>query len=209
MRSASLHRARRRRSLGYTVMEVMMALAVLSVGATGVIAMQKTTLLGNVRARNLGTANSIAAAWVERLRTDATQWTDSGGLPNVGNTRWLNRVGTDFPAISGGEGVWFRPDPDTAYGVFPGADVFGLDTENELDTAFCTHLRLLQLTPNMIRAEVRVFWLRNQGGGTFGGRELCSADAGYVLDLSNNPEARRRYHFVYLATGILRNDSAR
>ena len=46
-------RARTRRlraRLAYTVIEVMMAMAVLSIGATGVIAMQKAALLGNVRA---------------------------------------------------------------------------------------------------------------------------------------------------------------
>ena len=57
---ASKRRTGRAR-LGYTVIEVMMALAVLSIGATGVIAMQKAALIGNVRARNLTTASAIAS----------------------------------------------------------------------------------------------------------------------------------------------------
>ena len=34
---------------GYTIIEVMMAMAVLALGSTGIIAMQKVTLAGNQR----------------------------------------------------------------------------------------------------------------------------------------------------------------
>ena len=52
---ARLSRAARKRwsIAAYTVMEVMMALGVLSVGATGVIALQKATVIGNLRRQGL------------------------------------------------------------------------------------------------------------------------------------------------------------
>ena len=79
--------ARRALIAGYTVVEVMMAMAVLSIGATGVIAMQKTALLGNLRARNLATASAIASAWVERLRIDGVRWTiDGAGVNTIAAT---------------------------------------------------------------------------------------------------------------------------
>jgi hypothetical protein len=71
--------------------------------------------------------------------------------------------------------------------------------------AFCTHLRLTQLLPKLIRAEVRVYWLRRQGGGVVGsaGTAFCGEAPSAVT-----PE-RERYHFVYMTTGIMpsqRND---
>lgn len=202
--------SRRRSRLGsiaaYTVVEVMMALAVLSVGATGVVAMQKAALVGNVRARDLATANAIASAWMERLRMDALRWVPlDGNTSSIAQTDFLNVVGTDFPTINGTEGQWFVPPPLGAMWLSPGADVRGMDTTVASEQGFCTHLRLTQVLPNLIRAEVRVFWLRNQGGGTINGEPLCSADPGYVAAL-DQPNADARYHFVHLVSGLVRHD---
>jgi len=181
-----------------------MALAILSVGATGVIAMQKATLVGNVNARDLSTATAIADKWLERLRNDGLSWSvTETGLNTITTTRWLNVVGTDFPQLSSDEGVWFRPTPVATDGISPQADVNGNDTFVDAEAGFCTHLRLTQLMPSMIRAEVRVFWLRRSGDGT-GGEPLCSDDSDYIDNLGSK---LGDYHFVYMATGVLRNDA--
>lgn len=204
---------RRSKSLGYTMVEVMMALAILAVGATGVIAMQKTTLIGNTRARNLATASRVAATWIDRLKIDALGWRKTtGGGTTISKTRWLKVVGEDYPQIGGNENVWTRPAVDTALGYSPGADVRGYDiTDAALlkDAAFCTNVRLVQLLPNMVRADVRVFWLRHRGtnvsnseAGTINGQELCSGDAGYVGKVG---EATSRYHFVYMSAAVMRS----
>jgi type IV pilus assembly protein PilV len=196
---------------GYTIVEVMMALAVMAVGATGVIAMQKATLVGNTRARNLSTASTIASAWLDRVKLDALSWRklDTGGT-TISKTKWLTKVGEDFPQQSGDEGKWFRPDIDSVAGYSPMADVRGFDitdTNKTSEAAYCTHLRLTQLLPNMIRAEVRVFWLRNHGtsvsnkyAGTLNGKQLCDGDQGYVTDVGT---ATSRYHFVYLSSAVM------
>jgi prepilin-type N-terminal cleavage/methylation domain-containing protein len=203
-RPAPAHAARLR---GYTVLEVMVALAVLTVGGAGVVAMQKATLLGNNTARNLATANAIAATWAERLRTDGLQWTEVAGVNTIGNTTWLNVVGSDFPTIAGSEGQWLRPVQDAAGGVWYQANVQGLDTSVAAEAAFCTNIRLVQLLPTMIRAEIRVYWLRERGGGlASGATTLCSNNPTYLLNVGG---ARDRYHFVYLTTAIMRNDSSR
>jgi type IV pilus assembly protein PilV len=182
----------------------MMAMAVLSIGATGVIAMQKATLIGNVRARDLSIASAIASAWVERLRADAQRWSlEPTGLSTIESTTYLNVVGTDFPGVAGLEGVWFVPADDVANDMSAQADVRGHDTFNAADAGFCTHLRLTQITPNTIRAEVRVFWLRARGAGTVGGQPLCSTDSGYIASVDTAVDS---YHFVYLSTAILRTD---
>ena len=211
-------RARRALLAGYTVVEVMMAMAVLSIGATGVIAMQKTALLGNLRARNLATASAIASAWMERLRIDGVRWTiDRAGVNTIGATAYLSIVQNDFPTVVNPEGIWFapvaNPEPGMA-GVQPTKDVRGMDTALGTDQGFCTNIRLTQVLPNMIRAEVRVFWLRNHGGGkannetgTLAGQPLCPVNNQAFLNVDlTSAQAQERYHFVYLSSTILRND---
>lgn len=212
LRPVSVQARARRRRAAYTMVEVMMALAILAVGATGVIAMQKATLIGNTRARNLTIASSIASAWIDRLKIDGLAWrkTTSGGT-TINDTRWLKTVGEDYPQIGGNENVWFRPGIDMTLGYSPAADVRGHDITDAAKTkeaAFCTNVRLVQLMPNMVRADVRVFWLRNRGtnvsdteAGTVNGMELCSGDAGYVSKVSDSTS---RYHFVYMSAAVMR-----
>jgi prepilin-type N-terminal cleavage/methylation domain-containing protein len=194
---------------GYTVVEVMMAMAILAVGATGVIAMQKATLIGNVRARDLHVGNAIASSWIERLRADSQRWlVNEDSTSTIGQTRWLNVVGSDFPTVAGAEGAWFRPAQVALEDISYLADVRGDDTTDPSVAGFCTHLRLTQLTPRMIRAEVRVYWLKTHGvsttpqsGGTLGGVAFCNEDPALV------GAERQRYHFVYMTSGIMANDS--
>jgi type IV pilus assembly protein PilV len=138
-------------------MEVMAALAVLAVGATGVVGLQKITIIGNRNARTLSTANALATTWIERLRSDGARWNVTNG---VTNTTWLNHA----------NGGWFVPTEGegTLLGSHQ-ADVLGADIfPNTGDTsaiAFCTHVRLEWMGPaataSLMRAEVRVFWSRN------------------------------------------------
>jgi prepilin-type N-terminal cleavage/methylation domain-containing protein len=202
-----------KKSLGYTIVEVMMALAVLSIGATGVVALQKTAVIGNVRARNLASANALAASWIDRLRVDGLRWrVQQNGINTiVGSTAWLTSVGTAFPPA--GASNWIVPNPvatNALAAVEIGADVRGFDDNDPADQGFCVAYKLTQLLPNMIRADVRVYWLRHQGGGTVNGTgDVCRTGLAYqdALDVTvGSTNADRRYHFVHLSTAILRND---
>jgi prepilin-type N-terminal cleavage/methylation domain-containing protein len=141
----------RRAGRGYTLMEVMVSLAVLTIGAAGVIALQKVTGVGNMYTRNIATANRIAAKWVERLELDGRQWTEMTGFQS---TFWLKSAAAP-------PGQWAAPVEKPAY-ASPDADVLGADIFNgdTADAAFCTHLRLTTLAgfQGAVRAEVRVFW---------------------------------------------------
>ena len=202
-------RARRARALlAYTVIEVMMAMSVLAIGATGVIAMQKAALLGNVRARDLATATTLASSWLERLRIDGLMWQQNpNGLSTLPATTWLNVVTT------ANAGTWVVPN--AAFNYQNGADLHGYDvTVASGQQGFCVNMRLTQLLPTIIRAEVRVYWLRthNQarsggGSGMFqSGNSLCANSAALLQDLSTD-EALQRYHFVYMTSAISRNDA--
>lgn len=153
-------------SRGYTVMEVMMSLAILGVGASGVMAVQKATLLANTSAKNLATANFIAETWMERLRVDALQWNDPAGVPDLASdTAWLKAAATSP--------VWVIP-PTIAAPMsggsdadVTGADTFLTDPVPLAASAFCTQLRLKSFDPTtlptyrkLIRVEVRVLWAR-------------------------------------------------
>lgn len=162
---------------GYTVVEVMMALVVLTLGAVGVIAMQRAVAMGNTNARNLATANAIAQTWVERLRTDAQVWNDQGGTPDIGETVWLNTASTSPPPSGGG---WVRPTVTNFGNNTPAgsneADIMGADLLNAGDklkfaTAYCTEFRLTRFSNSpttgalasyykVVRIEVRVIWDR-------------------------------------------------
>jgi type IV pilus assembly protein PilV len=63
-RSGALARARRR-SLGYTMIEVLMGMAVLAVGASGVLALQKITIFGVTNGRAINAATVVGASHIE------------------------------------------------------------------------------------------------------------------------------------------------
>jgi type IV pilus assembly protein PilV len=187
---------------GFTVIEVMMALAVLTLGAMTVVSIQKATLIANTNARNLATATEIAQTWIERARLDALAWTNAGGIPNIGNTVWLqgatNANGWFTPATT------FNGNPQPA--GTPVADVTGADLWNANDPlapAFCTQMRLtgygLQ-NPNLwslarlVRVEVRVYWDKR------GAAINCATP----LPAATLPSS---YGSVYVVSGVLENNA--
>jgi prepilin-type N-terminal cleavage/methylation domain-containing protein len=190
---------------GYTVIEVMIALALLAIGTTGIVAMQKVTTVTNRDAKNLVLANQIARTWMERLRADALQWNHPSAQSSpsdMADTLWLRNVGGD----------WVRPTDD-AMGS-PTSDALGNDVRDAALAggagAFCTNVRLAWLygpppnvaPPYLIRAEVRVYWLRDGGGGVVDpGKGICDA----AIDLTKVSSAVDRYHFVYVTSAIAQN----
>jgi prepilin-type N-terminal cleavage/methylation domain-containing protein len=189
---------------GYTIVELLMALTVLAIGISGVIAMQKITVTSNQHAKNLATATHIAQAWQERLAADAVQWNHPSprlNVDDINDTLWLRQV-------VGSQGVWFRPAYAKSLDFGAGFDALGnVVAEADMEqAAYCTHLRLTPLYPatagnGLIRAEIRVFWARDGMGGTVNGLAVCdpSTPALSVENTSN------RYHFVYQTTAIKQN----
>jgi prepilin-type N-terminal cleavage/methylation domain-containing protein len=190
---------------GYTIVEVMMALAVMAIGTTGIISMQRVTIMANQHAKNLAIATHVAEAWQEQLASDAIGWNHPSELqpaPDLlGDTVWLNQAGN---ATS----PWFLPVYDGTRNFGPAFDALGNVTNNAAEAAFCTHLRLRWLYPDsgavqgngLIRAEVRVFWLRD-GQDAIDDNGLCSP----ASDASNIGLAYGNYHFVYKTSAVRQN----
>jgi type IV pilus assembly protein PilV len=181
---------------GYTMVELMMALTVLAIGVSGVIAMQKVTIASNQHAKNLALATHIADAWAEQLAVDATRW-NFPSLTNASSDRsgtyWLGTVNN----------TWLSPSYQAAVSFGPGFDALGNVVPlpgRAQQAAFCTHIRLSWLYPEasfngLVRADIRVFWAR-EGRGAVG---VCgSAD----LDPDVVSRSIENYHFVHHSTAI-------
>ena len=79
--SAGKNRAKSRRGLnrvfsrGYTAAEVMIAITLLAIGGSGVIAMENAAIQGNASARRMDDASVLANTYADRLQREATMWT--------------------------------------------------------------------------------------------------------------------------------------
>lgn len=139
---------------GFTLIEVMMALAILTVGAVGILSLQSASTRGNITGRRMSAGTQRSSVWIERLRRDALFWQQPGDPIGVAaRSQYLTQVGAD----------WFVPvstDPlETAGATWTGEDVTGAQA-----IQYCTHVRLSWAIPNQsIRADVRTYWSRARG----------------------------------------------
>jgi Tfp pilus assembly protein PilV len=184
----------------YTVVEVLLSLTVLAIGASAVMSMQKATLQGNLDARKTDMANSIARMWVERIRRDAMQWTQASAPPS--NAKLLGYVDTG----------WVRPD---AYAgntppVSPGFDILARDittaslipSGGAAPPVFCVNIQETSVYKdsnfnNLIRLDVRVLWVRGINGGA-----TNPCDTTVATSALPSPQL---YQSVYLTTAIRPN----
>jgi len=198
-----------------------MAMTVMAIGGAAVIAMQKTSVVGNVDARKADVANSIARTWVERLQRDAMQWTlpgPEGPQSNLANALILANVNT-VP------GQWFLPiqaigKSGVVETASPGFDILGRDLPQAqlVNADFCVNVRLQFLNQtalppggDFIRADVRVIWpigILNSNPG------FCNKTTAALADPNTDPAAQRDpnadpnalvFHTLYVTTGIMEN----
>lgn len=198
-----------RRARGYTIVELMMALTILAIGVSGIIAMEKVTVAANQHAKSLAIATHIAQAWEEQLAADAVQWNHpSENQPQRdldSDTTWLKLVDSN-------PGQWIRPQWSDARKFGAAFDALGNPISESgtgsggatlKQAVFCTNIRLDWLYPDtagngLIRAEVRVFWVRNGMGGTVDGKDVCNANT----SPTSIGQAVTRYHFVYETAAV-------
>ncbi len=200
-----LSRSRRRaRAAAYTAVEVLMSITVLTIGAMGVMAMQRAAVQGNVDAREMDQAQAIARQWLDRLTRDATLWTPSQ-IPSVPPANLSSALLVNENLT----GQWFVPkarmttsgqqfDDESAGFDILGRDMTSLATGNGL--RYCVNLRLTPATTDqtLIRAEVRVFWPRNLTAAP--DPKYCEQTPPAALDTQTDI-----YHFVYAVTALRQN----
>lgn len=189
---------------GFTVVELVMSLAIFSIGITGAVAMQTVTARTNMHASRLAVATSHARSWLDRLAMDGGSWGGAGAW-QITNTRWLTNVTAQ-------NNVWTLPvmDADTTFG--PAADARGGFVNHLLapaDVVFCTHVRLTRLVNDpgsgLIRSEVRVFWPKQRAAWRSGANlNYCRVNPAEVLAIG---AATDEFHWVY-DTSLIRETPA-
>jgi len=153
-----------RKEKGYTLVEVMMAIAVMAAGTVGVFSLQQAAVVGNLEARQMTTATMIARTWLERLKRDALRWnagsTTAAGV-NLTGTSYL--AGVPAPATAP---VWFTPIPPALAVESYAFDHYGRDiAPPSAQIEFCAQTRLQWVYPGQtIRGDVRVWWHRHSNG---------------------------------------------
>lgn len=188
-------RARRRGQAGYTLVELMMGLALFIAGMLALVGMQKLQARANADARALAIAQRIAETWAGQLQIESLQW--QTGLTSA---QWLGNV----------EGGWVRPAYVTDR-VGAAFDALGrpLTDADAARAQFCTNIRLTYLYQptfptfgnGLMRAEIRVFWLRDGETVLNASNGLCPT-AATAADMEAVGLAVDRYEFVYQTTGI-------
>lgn len=198
---SSRHEAR-----GFTVIEILIAMTLMMIGAAAVITMQKTAIQANLDARKTDVANSIARMWVERLRRDAMQWTY---VPGNGNAATINNTTAAFITPT----AWAFPGAEFSNQSAPimsyAFDILGRDLDRNTDigtTNFCVNVQIVQLTQPaagtapILRADVRVLWPRGITGAP---PNFCTAvDPGLATGTDT-----QLYHSIYVTTALSVNAS--
>ncbi len=141
---------------GFTLIEVMIAIGIMTVGSLGILSMHHAVSGANRSAQEMNTGLAITERWIERIERDSLAWSAIGlNSGELAGTAYL--VGLAGTASSTD---WFRPAPsdgDEHYAF----DYFGNDTDVSSEIKYCTNLRLYWLRQgSSARVDVRTFWYR-------------------------------------------------
>ena len=182
---------------GYTIVELMMAIAVFAIGVSGIIAMQKVAAAANQHSRALSLATNIAQAWQDQLSADSS-------LFNAHLRLYKHGLADVYSSGNNRQAGWKRPTYNQNLGIGAAFDELGTplaDTPGALaNTQFCVHIRLTRLYPNspgieVVRTEVRVIWPRTQGTMSPTFCSTTMAEATLAADTNN-------YHFLYQVSAV-------
>jgi type IV pilus assembly protein PilV len=196
-----------RRRAGFTLIEVMVSLGIMTVGALGMLALQQHTIRSNSHARELTTAMQIAQLWIERLKQDGSVWTTPGANPGgptdatiLNRTRYLIQVST--------KPNQFQQILNTTPAVSNAFDFQGNDVDATVGNVYyCASFRPMWVYyGNALRVDVRVWWPR-ETSSTTNANAIATvftgcADDNRMLNPSPPGAEFNNYHVVYLSTVI-------
>jgi prepilin-type N-terminal cleavage/methylation domain-containing protein len=160
------------RRQGFTLIEVMMSLAIAGGALVAIFSMQESIARGNGLSREMTTATANTRTWIERLRRDSLTWTGDN-LAALAQTSYLNNVGAG----------WVQPVPALPLAGLvqaPGGDYSGAETPDAANQHFCTAIQLTWIRQNnTMRADVVTWWSRR-------GRAPCAnTNPAFIANLSN------------------------
>ena len=171
-------RAGGRAARGFTMLEMLITVAVTAMGFAAIFAMQLGALQGNISSREMTAAVNLAERYVEVLRRDSYEW-DAEALPAADNR------------LSLAPQIWhtFTPNPYDQHGL-ESVDVAGAANGSQLPRQrFCAHYWFQQMAApydGVLNVRVRVIWPRDIFGAVDFDAICPEADAdGFVLDATN------------------------
>ncbi len=193
---------RSRARAGSTLIEVMTAVALLTVASSGILVMQGATTRANQQAYESTVALSFAQTWIDRFKRDSLRWVAIGVADRTNGPVYLNGALSDATSTT-----WLVPayvaNSDESYA----ADAYGFDVANPVASAarirYCVNYRLelhardenpalpgSPLDQNSVRADVRVWWHRMGSNRTVGtmATGCATVPAAGVLDLPGTRE---------------------
>jgi hypothetical protein len=192
-----------RTARGFALLEVLIASIVIVIGFLAVFSLQFAALDANLNAMRVTEATNVAETWLAGLRREALMWNQVGAVDIDPVTMPDLSRGLAFPAapdVTGGWVVATVHDAGEAVdkNLAPGA-------ATAPGFIFCVHQRLTWIdardgnnlfSPEMLRAEVRVLWPRDERGtldtpggnfsdcGTTAGVDAMAADIADVASIT-------------------------
>ncbi|KPK13765.1 MAG: hypothetical protein AMJ62_14365 [Myxococcales bacterium SG8_38] len=150
---------------GFTLVEVMIAIGIMTVGSLGILSMHQAVSGANRAAHEMNTAIAITDRWVERVERDSLLWSEQGiNTSSLASTAYLSQLAGQ---VSGTD--WFTPSPadtDESYAF----NFFGEDTSTSSEMKYCVNLRMMWIRQgSSARVDIRTFWFREgymPGGAT-------------------------------------------
>ena len=197
-----------RRRQAFTLVEVMVSLGVMTIGAMALIAMQQQTTRANVHARTLTVATQIAQNVIERLKLEALTWNAVTTSPatDLVNAPSLAKIAA---GATPGEFMTLTPRfPDTRL-LSNAFDYYGADRDLTTGAAaevaatyYCASYRLtwIYATFRAMRVDVRVWWSKEAPSRSITTDFPACADNN--AKLNPNGTMYDAYHIVYLSTVI-------
>jgi len=197
---------RRRNRRGFTLIEVMVSLGVMTIGAMAIIALLAHIMRSNAQSRQTNIAMNLSQKWVDRLKEDAHSWTQAAakaGSPDVAEvlagTLYLRNV-TSPPSAT------FIPFPAGSAVVSTAFDYQGRDIALPPSGGdavfFCAAYRANWIYfGSTMRVDVRVFWPRANTNANIATDWPSCAGVQSRLDPPNG-SLLNAYHVIYLPTVI-------
>ena len=151
MNARSAHRPR-----GFTLIEVMIAIGIMTVGSLGILSMHHAVSGANRSAHEMNTALAITERWIERVERDSLSWSEPGlNSSTLTGTAYLAPLAATTTGTN-----WFTPAPALSSESYA-FDYFGNDTSTASEIKYCTNLRLSWVRQgSSARVDVRTFWFR-------------------------------------------------
>lgn len=150
--------ARRALTRGFTLIEVMMAIAIMTVGAVGIMSLQQAATSANIQSHHMMMANEATRVWLERLRRDGLRWGSNPTVaPSVATTEYLVSAQS---VVVGDYSAWEALVPSNTAESWA-FDYRGFDTRSTADWVYCTNVRFAWTVGQAaLRTDVRTWWYR-------------------------------------------------